>query len=93
MEILASDNTLAKPMSRNYDFSQLMRPLRHCERAYTARQRDGRIEVFLVQEDDKPWVDCRVYVASDTYDAREACAELGAMIEAARLLVGGARAS
>lgn len=71
---------------RKYDFSQLTRPLRACTRAYASATTDGRIKVFVVQDEKMAPPDAVVYIASSTTDARDAAIEVSDMITAARLL-------
>lgn len=75
-------------MTRNYDFSGLTKPLSQCHRAYAARRVDGAVEIWVVQDEALTPPDACVFRTDSKYEAREAAAEIGAMIDAARTLAG-----
>jgi hypothetical protein len=76
------------PMTREYDFSGLLRPLHECTRTYAKRTSDGRYKVFVVQDEMRIHHDITVYITSVARSARDAAIEVEGMIKAAKLLAG-----
>lgn len=71
---------------REYDFSQLTKPLHKCSRAYTSATKDGRFQIYVVQAEGMVPDDQAVYTSGDVNDARDAAIELNNMIKAAWML-------
>ena len=76
------------PMTREYDFSGLSKPLHECARTYAERTSDGRYKVFVVQSEAVTPPDVTVYTTLVARSAQDAAVEVGGMIEAAKLLAG-----
>jgi len=74
------------PMTREYDFSGLTKPLHECVRVYVGRTQDGRYEVLVVQDETSLGLDTVVYITSVVRSAQDAAVEVEGMIKAARLL-------
>jgi len=76
------------PEKREYDFSQLTKPLCECVRVYAGRTQDGRYEVIVVQDEAMTPSDITVYITLVARSAQDAAVEVEGMIKAARLLAG-----
>jgi hypothetical protein len=76
------------PMTREYDFSGLSRPLQNCVRTYASRTSDGRYEVLVVQDETSLGLDTVIYITSVARSAQNAAVEVEGMIKAAKLLAG-----
>lgn len=76
------------PMTREYDFSGLTKPLCECVRTYASRTSDGRYEVLVVQDETSLGLDTMIYTTLIPRSAQDAAVEVEGMIKAAKLLAG-----